>query len=146
MLQLYRKIISLARNGGYRNERAYGSGVRSLTEVVAFETKELGNTDIYDTLKRVYSVPLDLRVNRDKLNEQVFKWVENVMQASRRDINVIWVCYSLQSVITHYGTSDNLIFNVRFNGDFLIISDLGDEGCLVAYKTGCAKSRRMVGV
>lgn len=50
----------------YRSEECYGSGERDIRKVIAYETNELGNTDIWHYCMARYELSME---TKDKINE-----------------------------------------------------------------------------
>lgn len=111
---------------GYRWEGLYGGGYRDLKGVVKHEIEQLGNEDILDTLN---IKDIDALIN-DLYSKGYTK--------------CIWLCQSKEKLIERYIIRsefelDNLIevvdsIDAYMIVDPFILSDLGDEGQLIAYK------------
>lgn len=105
---------------GFRTEQAYGEGIRDISEVVAHEIIELGNRDI----------PKYTGVSLGDLNSFVaMLWQMGYSGA-------IWLCRSIDNVLEHYCDPGGCTIGEYTITDWpIILSDLGDEGLLLAYKT-----------
>ncbi|HUU53136.1 MAG TPA: 2'-5' RNA ligase family protein, partial [Candidatus Bathyarchaeia archaeon] len=112
---------------GYRSEEVSGEGHRDIKNVVRFETEELGNEDIIDTLidKGIIKDKSELQPLIDNLEKQGFK-------------EVVWLSDSPQDVVDVYSFEDRPITPESIERydieDGVVISDLGRDGKLVAYK------------
>ena len=143
---------------GYRNETYCGSGVRNLSEIVEYERFELGNTDIdYFCSKYVLSNNTrywyDEIISGCRLNVlDIVGFVSKIMSIPEERLGAIWVTSSPYHIPNTYcdkweqDAISNMAFNeycdledyftkVKFNPfhKYMVISDLGKEGILVAY-------------
>lgn len=124
---------------GYRYESFMGSGVRNFTEVVTFETIELGNDDIFLTMRYLYHLKVDLRKRRNTLISEITNAVSHYLGISKDLLEAIWVCADVKSCFKQYGTWAASINNytvVQFTDKYMLISDIGIDGCLIAYRRG----------
>jgi hypothetical protein len=102
---------------GYRSEEPYGSGVRDMLRIVCHEIFELGNDDIMITLKKnTNKTLLYLR----KLYKQGFT-------------HALWLCDTKRQVIYGYQAPKETV-NKHIIKNGIIISDLGSDGKLIAFK------------
>jgi hypothetical protein len=105
---------------GFRSE-AYGEGYRNLSAVVTHEVRELGNQDIL-----AYT-----GVSSEDLPE----FVDMLLNMGYTE--AIWLCRFLEDVFEHYcDPGDCVIGQYTISDEPIILSDLGDEGLLLAYKKG----------
>ena len=132
---------------GFRNDTCYDSGVKQFKECLGYETIELGNTDIYATLKKVYNVPLDLRRKRSDLNNLVLQFVSRILQCNNiNDIECIWLCDRPRTVMQYYANGNQdvnyiTMYKIDTNMPYVVVSDLGIEGTLICYKRGTTISK-----
>lgn len=132
-------------NLGFRTENFSGSGIRNLEDVVYFEIKELGNTDILDTMNELYGIDfypyMDIEDNfsvadesyRDVI-ELICSHCEKQFNASRDNLGAIWLT-TYDWVKKIYSKSSNDQINMIYILDnFYPISDLGVDGVLFVYK------------
>lgn len=132
---------------GYRYEGLYGSGVRSLRDIVSYEVLELGNDDILDTVLGSFAMaPSDRKAVQDALDGKGDRGeaVKACLRAIRREYPnakyALWLCDSPEDVISSYsedGDDGEQIsrddIDAYPKGLPKPISDLGDEGKLWAY-------------
>lgn len=117
---------------GFRSEDLYGEGYRNLKEVARHEIKELNNGDIVDTLSKLFGHTLsedEALAHIADLYDQGFK-------------ECIWICDSVQDFLDEYDIEDDdgkmrvyemMRYEFR-DGEYIIISDMGSVGKLVAYR------------
>lgn len=117
---------------GYRSEEVYGEGHRNISEVVKHETEELGNEDIIDTL-------IARGIIKDKT--ELTPFIERLKSEGYDE--VVWLSDTPGDVIDVYSTEESPISRdsvKRYDiEDGIVISDLGREGKLIAYKSGGSK-------
>lgn len=132
---------------GYRNDNYYGEKERNLVFIIKHEIMEYGNVDILQTLKDNYEefsfIDDDLitLINQqsvfekeiDELIASIITLIKQRLNTSN-DLQGIWVCDSKENVEKYYSDGNESIHIITFNEDFLIISDLEDEGILIACK------------
>jgi len=132
---------------GYRYEGLYGSGVRSLRDIVSYEVLELGNDDILDTVLGSFAMaPSDRKAVQDALDGKGSRGeaVKACLRAIRREYPnakyALWLCDSPEDVISSYsedGDDGEQIsrddIDAYPKGLPKPISDLGDEGKLWVY-------------
>jgi hypothetical protein len=131
---------------GYRNETCYGSGVRTLSEVIYFEIEELGNIDIITTMATLYNPELmeylyeedgDSYVYPDELinvQEEILKILESKMNTTRDNLCAIWLTTE-EAVETLYCNqcAETDIRKIKILNSWLPISDIGYDGILFVY-------------
>jgi hypothetical protein len=117
---------------GYRSDDYGGSGIADAEEVVRFEMDELNNRDIPDFCQREYG----LIFHEDNWEE----WIESLLVFLRKKLNtenvfVLWV--TNQENIGFYCDCEgmNLVSCYALPKNLIPISDLGDEGVLLAMDT-----------
>ena len=111
------KNLEVKHYAGYRTEMAYGLGGRDLRSVVKFEIEELENTDIIDWT----GVP-DYITMIDALYAHGYT-------------EAVWLCKEKQHVIDYYCDGDLSCPIEKYEiTDGVILSDLGDDGQLIAYQ------------
>ncbi len=117
---------------GYRSEEVYGEGHRNISEVVRHETEELGNEDIIDTL-------ITRGIIKDKT--ELTPFIERLKSEGYDE--VVWLSDTPEDVIDVYSTEESPISRdsvERYDiEDGIVISDLGRDGKLIAYKSGGSK-------
>ncbi len=109
----------------FRNENIYGSGVRDLYEIVAYEIGELGNTDISAYLKENYGYK-----GRARNADAVINFLKEKFPEYQYGL---WLC-SKQAAIDWYDGTEEELTEYEIPSDAVIISDLGYEGVLYASK------------
>lgn len=102
---------------GYRNDDL-SAGVFKITDIIEFETNELGNTDIHDTCAKLYNTT-----------------PRNSMQDAFRttDLYGLWVT-TKSGVTNHYSDEQDspiTAYNIPENAH--IVSDLDTEGVLFVF-------------
>lgn len=117
------KIMSLKE--GYRDDEVYGSGVEDFEAVVRFEVLELGNKDIFYTLKG-YNPKVDLRKSKELLIGQVLTFYRNKFKAKK--LYCKWLT-SREAVLDIYG-SNPVCYDFK-NQRVCIASDCSDDGVLL---------------
>lgn len=143
---------------GYRNETYYGSGVRSLSEIIEYERFELENADI-DYFCRKYNSSNNDRYWYDEIiaktptkSMDILGFVSKTMSIPEERLGGIWVTSSPFNVanlycdkweldaisnmtVNEYVNLGDYFTKVKFNPlhKYMIISDLGNDGILVAY-------------
>lgn len=135
---------------GYRNE-AYGRGKspNRLAQVLSFEIVELGNLDVLDTLRRLYGAKIDMRRNICTSVEQARTFICERLDCQLGDVDALWLCCSLQDVEQWYMNphKEADIWKYTIDGPFLCISDLGQEGIMIAFNRNVTKlERQPIGV
>lgn len=130
---------------GYRNETAYGSGVRDLRDVIEFEIVELNNIDIPDTLLNSFPIRLNQRKELEYIvdnieeltDEEKQKAVDTCVDVVKAEYPNAKYCLwlgSKEAVENNYeGNEENIdVYNIEH---IKPISDLGFEydGCLYVY-------------
>lgn len=146
-----REIIE--KNKGYRSEVPYGSGVRRLEEIVDFEIGELGNSDIVLFCDEAYNLNLDLECDTDEedeyyseeldnmiqenhtyYTEQIIDFVSKAFGCKKEELKGLWLA-TKEAVSDFYCKDeiDKCIDTYILPEDYLIISDIGFDGVLIAY-------------
>lgn len=140
--------IIIMENKGYRSEIPYGSGVRNLKELIAFEISELGNSDIVLFFNEVYKLNLDseydensnkeldlmIQENYSYYTEKIINFITKKFNCKSSNLNAVWLA-TKEAVSEFYckGYSDKNIDEYILPSKYLIISDLGFDGTLIAY-------------
>lgn len=104
---------------GYRNE-GRSAGVYPINEIFEYETNQLEKEDIFDTCKTLYG-------NLDP---------HSIIKQHFHDEEVwgIWLGRR-EDILEHYGEDTETELSVyRIPNDAIILSDLGEEGVLFAFK------------
>lgn len=135
----------LNQNVGFRTENFSGSHVRNLEDVIYFEIRELGNTDILDTMNELYGLDFQPYMDTEDENviadesyrdvlEQILSHLEKQFNTSHNNLGAIWVT-TYDNVEKIYCKSPNDKINmVDIHHNFYPISDLGAYGTLFVYK------------
>lgn len=130
---------------GFRSETCYGSGISCFADVLNYETKELGNVDIYLTMRDIYGIKLDLRKNKDKLNDTVLLWLMlNLHVNHTTDLSCVWLCSDVKNVSKYYGNANLVRIDFSKTQGWFIVSDLAAEGCLVVFPTNSSVSKTLL--
>lgn len=120
---------------GYRSELLYGEGYVNFKDVLAHETIELGNSDIYETMRRLYLMPLPCGTCPDneeqcrKNNEKIISYVAKKLGTDR--LYCKWLCTTKQDVIDSYDEPEGSITKWNIPVRSMVVSDCGKEGILV---------------
>ena len=116
---------------GYRNEYDLcHARMDCFATVLAYETMELGNRDIYHTVKSYYGLDkLNLRQSRENINNIILNIFAEHFKCNPTTLKCCWMCAELEDAIRYYGNDD--LKQVVFTSRFLIASDLGREGVLI---------------
>lgn len=136
----------------YRDDYAFGDGVRDIAKVVPYEVVVLGNTDIPETVLRLYSDRLtegeretmelylgvqdpeedieELVMNQTKLGQIALDLAKRV--TGNPEPQCVWLA-SYDTVLSYYNGTDDTIRAYAINPDVCILSDIGYDGVLVAY-------------
>jgi hypothetical protein len=116
---LKRRKMKKMKIKGYRTEDYSGEGFRDTLKVANHEISGLGNSDIKETIKKLY----------DRSDFRIF--LKEIYSKGYR--NSIWLCKTKKDLKEEYWTPgwdiDKYIIN-----DGIILSDLRSQGILVAYK------------
>ncbi|PGK51714.1 hypothetical protein CN918_28400 [Priestia megaterium] len=104
---------------GYRNE-GLSAGTFTIKQILEFETKELGNDDILETCQKLYGTNDVLKIIENKFGHL---GVYGVWFARKEDI-LEYYAEDGETEVTMYRIPDN----------HLLLSDLADEGVLIAFK------------
>ena len=114
---------------GYRTlESSFNSIVAPFEDVLEYETLELGNVDIYMTMRELYNIKLDLRWKRQKCNEIVMQFLRNKYRCT--GIHCVWLCDDIQDVKRLYARNGEEIIRVYLPDNALLVSNLGPDGKL----------------
>lgn len=140
----------LANGYGYRSDDySENEVIKSNVQVLDHEINDLENDDIIDFVEDHYDLPQavvrdkDEYVERDAngyviqedLARQIDARVKSILHTDSYDL--IWLCSSVQDVLSSdYAETKDSVYKYELpeNGkDFAVISDLGHQGCLIAY-------------
>lgn len=117
---------------GYRNNNLYNSGVINFLEIFEHELFELGNTDIIDTMKSLYP---DSNETISINYKYVPQYISRKLECDIDTLKGIWI--TSKSGVEKYYLNDksDIITTIDFSGiTYMIVSDLDEEGILIAYK------------
>lgn len=123
---------------GYREESYSGSHIRNLYDVIEFEIEELGNEDILYFLKcnepELHDLPDPLTEDDDipSILKRIDKFVKTKLGST--NVSAIWLT-SYKYVKKWYEGEDESIDMYSIPANFVILSDLNDEGILLAVTT-----------
>lgn len=120
---------------GYRTkDSSFNKILVPFKDVLEYETKELGNVDIYLTMYERYNLNIDLRWGIEKCNNIIldffrkkYKGVEPVC---------IWLCKSIYDVEELYAKGNEEIIRVILPDNAVMASNMGYEGCLYVIHIG----------
>ena len=120
---------------GYRTQNSsFNSIVVPFKDVLEFETKELGNVDIYLTMRERYGLKIDLRWKKDKCNAIILEYFKKKYKGVVP--LCVWLCDSPYSVKQLYSHGNEPIIKVILPDSAIIASDLGYEGRLYVIHSG----------
>lgn len=127
---------------GYRCLDQTNSDYHNPKDIILFETNELGNTDIGETMLKFYNFKFNDALhgtdNNPEINEAMAaKLVDYLKQNVGSDFDLVWVTADKKTALENYGDEDqgNLEeWNFGADSNFMIISDLGYDGQLIAYQ------------
>ena len=134
----------LNQNVGFRTEDFSGSNVRNLKDVVYYEIRELKNTDILDTMNKLYGLDFSDCIDSEEeyvydecywdVSEQIFSHLEKQFNTSRDNLRAIWLTTydNVEKIYCRQPTDK--INMVYIHHNFYPISDLGSDGVLFVYK------------
>lgn len=139
---------------GYRTEVFSGSNIRDLETVVGFEMDYLKNTDIpyyiinqYRKLKE-YEWMFDddsFYYNNDGILECMQDLIQDIVDFVKTtlktdNVSVVWLANNPKDVVNNYTLNkidniviDRYVIEGKEMQDYMVISDIGDEGKLIAY-------------
>ena len=116
---------------GYRTE-TISSGPRDIISVCHFEMNELGNEDIPDTL-------CELGYIGSSSMAEAMAFIESLHRSGYME--AVWICDTPEAVTNYYSTEYHTIQRGEIDTltvKGILISDLGNEGMLIAYRDGDA--------
>ena len=120
---------------GYRTkDSSFNKILVPFKDVLEYETKELGNVDIYLTMRELYNIQIDLRWGIERCNNIIldffrkkYKGVEPVC---------VWLCKSIYDVEELYAKGNEEIIRVILPDNAIMASNMGYEGCLYVIHIG----------
>ena len=126
---------------GYRDLAETDSGTYHYPkEIINFECNELGNTDIPDTLLKLYDLNLDHCLAgtcaNPGLDTMDIQDISNFLDEQIDDFDLVWLTADLKQCKNMYGNGDDdRIEKWSFSpaARILVVADLGSEGVLIAY-------------
>lgn len=129
---------------GFRTEDFSGSNVRNLKDVVYYEIRELKNTDILDTMNKLYGLDFSDCIDFEEecvydecywdVFEQIFSHLEKQFNTTRNNLGAIWLTTYDNVEKIYCKQPIDKINMVYINHNFYPISDLGSDGVLFVYK------------
>ncbi len=105
---------------GYRTESYSGEGKRDLLKVTSFEINNLGNNDIPLTIKKKYK-----RTDYSKFLQEIYR---------KGYKKCVWLCRKKSDLTNHYAQSPEDEIDRYVISDGIILSNLREDGVLVAYR------------
>ena len=128
---------------GYRTkDSSFNKILVPFKEVLEYETKELGNVDIYLTMRELYNIQIDLRWSKDRCNNIVIGYIKQRF----RNIEslCVWLCESPYAVKELYAKDNEEIIRVILPGNALLVSNMGYDGKLYVIHSGQTYSWNIV--
>lgn len=125
-LQLTNQTRDIIKNKkGYRNDYLFDGDNFLIMDVIAYETEELQNTDIFEFTKSQYAIN----------NLEIKNWLESLFKMSTKNLYGYW--YASKKGIELYidNPENELITELKLPKKYVILSDLGYDGCLIATDT-----------
>lgn len=128
---------------GFRSESFSGSGVRNVLDVLRFEFS-LGNTDIIKFVQDNYDLLLNYTETGDELSDIVLENAQDIAEkivfflkekfsvSSEDHLEALWL--TSQEGVRFYTINGDIDFYV-IPDEFVVLSDLGEEGSLFVFKT-----------
>lgn len=115
----------VAANKGYRNDFLFDGDDHQILDVISYENDELENDDIFDFIKKIYHI--DIIKNPDEFKT----WLENVFQTRADNLFGYWLTTKDSCIDLYADTLDDEITKLPLPTDYLILSDLSVDGCLI---------------
>lgn len=116
---------------GFRNDELYDSGVTDFKSILKFEVEELENTDIFDTCEDLYDIKYDM----DNINSCIKSTLDFFYKHFKtKKLYAKWLTTKTMVKQLYEGDTYN-IRKIKINDDFLIASDLGEQGVLFVSKS-----------
>ena len=115
----------IAFNKGYRNDFLFDGDDHQILDVISYENDELGNDDIFDFIKKIYRI--DIVKNSDEFKT----WLEKIFQTSVDNLFGYWLTSKDSCIALYTDTLDDEITELTLPMDYLILSDLSVDGCLI---------------
>lgn len=107
-------------NIGYRNDYLFDGNDFLIMDVIEYEKNELGNDDIHDFIKSQYNIkPKDIKA-----------WLESKFNTKVDKLYGYWLSSKL-GIDTYIDSFDDLITEIPLPDKYIILSDLGNDGCLI---------------
>ena len=126
--KLSKEAVELLRSGiGFRDDTCYGSGVENFSDIIAYETFTLCNTDILRKCRELYELNLDLRKKKESI-QRILYYIYDYYKTDR--IYAKW--FGLRENVRVLYGSEISVYRIPINS--LIVSDLGYDGCLFVSK------------
>ena len=128
---------------GYRTkDSSFNKILVPFKEVLEYETKELGNVDIYLTMRELYNIQIDLRWSKDRCNNIIIGYIKQRF----RNIEplCVWLCESQYAVKELYAKDNEEIIRVILPGNALLVSNMGYDGKLYVIHSGQTYSWNIV--
>lgn len=128
---------------GYRTQMStFSKLLQPFKMILEYETKELGNKDIYYTLRERYNLQIDLRKSVDSCNEIVVNFFQQKFHGV--EPLAVWLCDTVENVRDLYLKYGNIL-EVFLPNSAIVASDLGREGKLYVIDAGSTYSWRVFG-
>ena len=128
---------------GYRTKySSFNKILVPFKEVLEYETKELGNVDIYLTMRELYNIQIDLRWSKDRRNNIVLEYINKKYRGI--EPLCVWLCESIYAVKELYAKGNEEIIRVILPGNALLVSNMGYDGKLYVIHSGQTYSWNIV--
>ena len=135
----------------FRNESAFGSGMRDIYEVITYETTELCNKDIFSYCLSHHKLSRNLKKrlrillstdeaipgiwDRNEVEKTIYLLVDELKKECKHPLNeVLWLADKDSVLRFYHGNEPNSEIKGYPVSD-VILSDLGPEGTLYAYES-----------
>lgn len=112
-------------NTGYRNDFLFDGDDHQILAVIAYEHDELGNDDVFDFVKKIYHI--DIVKHPDEFKA----WLEKVFQTNVTNLFGYWLTSEDNCIELYTDALDNEITKLTLPTNYLILSDLSIDGCLI---------------
>lgn len=150
MITIYSNTLQLLIDSriGFRSESFSGSGVRNVLDVLRFEFS-LGNTDVIKFVQDNYDLLLDYTETGDELSDIVLENAQDIAEkivfflkekfsvSSEDHLEALWL--TSQEGVRFYTINEDIenehIDIYVIPDEFVVLSDLGEEGSLFVFKT-----------
>lgn len=115
----------VAANNGYRNDFLFDGDDHQILAVISYEHDELGNDDIFDFIKKSYHIDIV------KQPDEFKTWLETIFQIRVDHLFGYWLTTKDNCIELYTDALDNEITKLTLPTNYLILSDLSIDGCLI---------------